>query len=128
MIEMITPPATAPIGLYVHVPFCLKKCDYCSFYSQSGRLPEAPAFIAALEKEIEATSRQYGPLVADTIYFGGGTPSLLETPLLEKALKSLRRSFVLTEDCEVTLEANPCTVDPLKASAWVEMRVSSGQG
>ncbi|OGS36143.1 MAG: hypothetical protein A2293_04480 [Elusimicrobia bacterium RIFOXYB2_FULL_49_7] len=126
---MSYPIATAPIGLYVHVPFCLQKCDYCSFYSRSGRLQEIPAFISALQQEIDGAMRRYGPLPVDTLYLGGGTPSLLDTASLALLLKGLRRSFALAETSEITLEVNPYTVDGDKAAAWLDMginRVSVG--
>jgi oxygen-independent coproporphyrinogen-3 oxidase len=91
-------------GLYVHIPFCLKKCDYCSFYSISS-LSLIPDFLKALFQEMERVCDQWGPF--DTVYLGGGTPSVLTLQQLESILTRIRKQFVLLPDTELTLETNP---------------------
>lgn len=91
-------------GLYVHVPFCLSKCAYCDFYS----LPDGtliPDWLAALEKEAGFYQDRFG--IFDTLYLGGGTPSLLAAPQLTFLIACLSRYFYFANDTEVTLEANP---------------------
>ncbi len=94
-------------GIYVHVPFCLKKCPYCDFYSVTDT-NLMPDFLEALVREAAMVPKPVDP--ADTIYIGGGTPSLLEEDQLRTVLDSLYREFDIKEDAEVTLEANPGTV------------------
>ena len=92
-------------SVYIHIPFCLSKCNYCSFVSYEGVLNEKKEeYLSVLEKEIACTYKQE-PL--KTLYFGGGTPSLLE--IIE--LKSLIDCFNFAEDAEITIEVNPETVD-----------------
>ncbi len=96
-------------GLYIHIPFCVHKCAYCDFYSVSD-LNLKPAFLKALSAEIAAT--EAGHLAFDTVYFGGGTPSILDPVEVEAIIDQLNARFRLAGPVEVTLEANPGTVDP----------------
>lgn len=97
-------------GLYIHIPFCEKKCEYCDFYSVT-RLDDLEAFIGALQTEM----RLYAPTVEDwlfqTVFFGGGTPSLLSESQLEKIWKAIHNNFRIAPGAEVTLEANPGTLN-----------------
>jgi oxygen-independent coproporphyrinogen-3 oxidase len=95
-------------GIYVHVPFCVRKCAYCDFYSITD-LGLKPAFLSALRAEIAATAA--GGLVFDTIHIGGGTPSTLEPGEVEAILALLSSRFRFEAPVEITLEANPGTVD-----------------
>lgn len=95
-------------GLYLHVPFCVKKCPYCDFYSITDRT-RLPQFMEALIDEIRM--RATGDLRFDTIYIGGGTPSLLEAAHAAKLIGLLAECYDVVPDCEVTLEVNPGTVD-----------------
>jgi len=103
-------------GIYIHVPFCLKKCAYCSFYSVSDT-SLIEAYIHALTREIDLT--EVNTTGFDSIYFGGGTPSVLKPNQIETILNAIRSRFSLSPDMEITLEANPGTVsfDNLKAYA-----------
>ncbi|MFZ5570902.1 MAG: radical SAM family heme chaperone HemW [Thermodesulfobacteriota bacterium] len=94
-------------GLYVHIPFCLKKCAYCDFYSLADRT-RLPDFLKALEREILLTGENGFP--CDTVYFGGGTPSLIPPEAIAGLLSVIRRSHRLREPAEITLEVNPGTV------------------
>lgn len=96
------------LGIYVHVPFCLRKCPYCSFYSERFDEETAQRYVEAVCRNIAA----YGNigLAADTLYFGGGTPSVLEAWQIGRMIDECRKSFGL-EGAEITLEANPCSVD-----------------
>ncbi len=95
---------TALPGLYLHIPFCLRKCAYCGFYSQTD-LAQIPAFLTALRREIAIYAEGAGPF--DSLYIGGGTPSILGAAELERLLGDLRGAFPITSDAEITIETNP---------------------
>ena len=104
------------LGIYVHIPFCKVRCSYCDFNTYAGLEALMPAYVQALCGEILQVSQaaeQAGlsRLEATTVFFGGGTPSLLPPQHLAKILGELRRAFALTDDCEISLEANPGTAD-----------------
>jgi oxygen-independent coproporphyrinogen-3 oxidase len=105
---MNEPRVTPPAGIYVHVPFCVRKCSYCDFFSIAD-LSLKPAFLEALSSEIAAADP--GLLVFDTICIGGGTPSILEPTEVKGIINGLFSKFRFGGAVEVTLEANPGTVD-----------------
>lgn len=94
-------------GLYVHIPFCSSRCGYCHFATSVEDLQET--YVAALLREIAEISRdpEAASMSFDSIYFGGGTPSLLPIPLFTTIVDALRRSFRIQQDCEFTIEMNP---------------------
>ena len=108
---MNEPRAAPPGGIYIHVPFCLRKCFYCDFYSVTD-LSLKPAFLEALSSEIAAADP--GPRVFDTLYIGGGTPSILEPAEVEAIVDGVFSKFRFEQPVEVTMEANPGTVDLAK--------------
>ena len=111
------------IGLYVHIPFCVKKCNYCDFCSYPERLDDAAMrYIDALILEAEQYRGQ-GYRV-DTLYIGGGTPSLLSVEELKRLLDSLKSVFDFSSELDFTIEANPGTVTKEKAIAYRELGVN----
>jgi len=102
-------------GVYIHIPFCRTKCPYCDFVSVPVGGDPPDAFVDALCREIAAFD---GPDRADTLFFGGGTPSLVPPADLERVLEAVRRRFRLAPDAEITLEANPDDVTTERVSAW----------
>lgn len=105
------------LGIYVHVPFCAALCSYCDFYRACAPDGVPPEFDSLLMEE--ATRYREEPLlVADTLYFGGGTPSLLGPSRLAPMVESLRSTFAFAPGAEVTLEANPETVDIAALEGW----------
>ncbi len=104
--------------LYIHVPFCMKKCQYCDFLSFSADESTQNAYVEALLAEIA----HYGPRCRDylvaTIYIGGGTPSWLREDLMEKIMAALHRHFVLASDAEISVECNPGTVTDHKFAVY----------
>lgn len=104
-----------PAGLYVHVPFCRTKCRYCDFYSETDLDAVSPWFSAALA-EADLYREICGAF--DTLYLGGGTPSLLPARLVESLLRGLRWRFSFGPGTEITLEANPDDVTAEKLRAW----------
>lgn len=99
-----------PLGLYLHVPFCLDRCTYCSFATTRDRSLQ-PETARRLAEEITAWGQALGRPAVDTLYLGGGTPSLLAPAELERLTVAIREAFDLTPLQEATLEANPGTVD-----------------
>lgn len=95
-----------PIGLYLHVPFCLSKCPYCDFYSLSVTDSQMDRYVDALIRTMEQWTATTGE-TADTLYFGGGTPTLLGARRLFRLTEAARRLFSIPDDAEITLEANP---------------------
>ena len=91
-------------GLYIHIPFCLSKCDYCDFYSVTS-VSAVPDFLHALFREMDLYRNRFQ--LFDTVYIGGGTPSLLSPRELDEILASIRENFRLLSDPEITIEANP---------------------
>ncbi|MBQ9543844.1 MAG: radical SAM family heme chaperone HemW [Clostridia bacterium] len=107
-------------GVYIHLPFCAKRCAYCDFFS-STRLEDIDAYTEALCRQIkESASKE----TVDTVYFGGGTPSLLGAGRIKKILGALKESFSLSEDCEITAEVNPTGQDEKTLSALKEAGVN----
>ncbi|MDY3905614.1 MAG: radical SAM family heme chaperone HemW [Lawsonibacter sp.] len=99
------------LGIYIHIPFCRSKCDYCDFYSLAGREDRMDAYQKALLAHIAETAPLAQGIPVDTIYFGGGTPSFYGDKRLRELLAAIRKQFQVAENAEVTLEANPDSVD-----------------
>ena len=95
------------LGLYIHIPFCRSKCDYCDFYSLSGRETRMDDYQKALLVHMGETAPQARSYSVDTVYFGGGTPSWLGEKRLRQILKTVEKRYRLAKKPEVTLEANP---------------------
>lgn len=94
-------------GLYIHIPFCAKKCPYCDFYSQEYNLNLNSQYIAALERSLAGFLPSTKNFCFDTVYFGGGTPSAIGGENLARILDIARRNLTLTQNCEITAEINP---------------------
>jgi oxygen-independent coproporphyrinogen-3 oxidase len=112
------------LGLYLHVPFCLKKCAYCSFYSLPGRQDFLP-YLAAVSKQLQQFSSER-PLTS--IFFGGGTPTMLPPEALSHLLHECRQQFRCIEEAEISIEVNPATVDlaalqTLQRAGWNRLSI-----
>jgi oxygen-independent coproporphyrinogen-3 oxidase len=103
-------------GIYLHIPFCKKACHYCNFHF-STQIEHIDTFVNALIKEI-AIQKNYLDTPVETIYFGGGTPSLLNTTHLDKIMEAIYMHYKIATEVEFTLEANPDDMDVAKASMW----------
>ncbi|MEN6450924.1 MAG: radical SAM family heme chaperone HemW [Thermoguttaceae bacterium] len=99
-----------PIGLYVHVPFCVSKCAYCDFASYAGREADIPRYVDAVVREITRRGDETGHPKTDTVFLGGGTPSLLDEPQVTRILDALFQAFRLQPGAEITCECNPGTL------------------
>jgi oxygen-independent coproporphyrinogen-3 oxidase len=111
-------------GLYLHFPFCIRRCAYCDFFSSEGRLRLLPPYVRALAREIAMAGAAGGNLPAGTVFFGGGTPSLLSPRQAELLLKTIRRSFRLGKNAEITLEANPGTLNRGRLAGFREAGIN----
>jgi len=106
--------------LYVHIPFCRHKCGYCDFNAYAGMDRLMPAYVDALERELAFARERYPFQQLETVYLGGGTPSLLPAGEASRLLDFIRRNFNVAPDAEVTLEANPASTDAAKITSWME--------
>jgi oxygen-independent coproporphyrinogen-3 oxidase len=105
------------LGIYIQVPFCQTKCTYCNFHTGVVSRDRFEPYADAVCREIAGTVAANAPVV-DSVYFGGGTPSLLNPAALKKIIESLHRSYHF-DSAEITLEADPETITPEKAGAWL---------
>ena len=110
-----------PAGLYVHIPFCKSKCHYCDFASGPGTADEIERYLGLLEVEAE---REACGQTVDTVFVGGGTPSLLSPAQLERLFRQVVGRFVLAPGAEVTVEGNPESLDPGRAACLAALGVN----
>jgi oxygen-independent coproporphyrinogen III oxidase len=105
----MTPP---PLGLYLHIPFCRQRCDFCAFYLEVHHEDRAETFVQSLLHEIGLSAQQHVTpnRLIQSVYFGGGTPTVLASTQLTAILSEIRTQFTLASDCEITVEAHPSTI------------------
>ena len=108
--------------LYLHIPFCARKCRYCDFASYAGREADMSAYVDAVVQEAQARAKQLGTQAVETAFIGGGTPSLLPAPQLNRLLDGVGRCFPVQPGAEFTSEANPGTL----TRPWLDAAVSHG--
>ena len=112
------------LGLYVHIPFCVRKCNYCDFYSLCHKISLENDYIEALCTHIMAESHLYNGYEIDTVYLGGGTPSILSAESVKKLFECIKSNLILTNDAEITIEANPGTLEKEKLLAYREIGIN----
>lgn len=100
------------LGLYIHIPFCKSKCAYCDFYSLPGHESRMDAYARALSTNLTEMSVSVSARTVDTVYIGGGTPSIFGEKRLKELLKLIEKTYQLDKDCEITMECNPDSVTP----------------
>lgn len=105
-------------GIYIHIPFCISKCRYCDFTSYPGKIGFAEAYMACVYKEMKLRAKDLSDRVFDTVYFGGGTPSVIDAKLIVGCMSRLRECYRLADGAEITIELNPGTVDAEKIAAY----------
>lgn len=98
------------LGIYMHIPFCKRKCAYCDFISFSDKTKLIEKYVLALEKEIDKCNINKDNYIIKTIYFGGGTPSFIESKYIVEILNNIKKKFNISEEVEITIEINPGTV------------------
>ena len=108
------------LELYLHIPFCERKCAYCDFLSAPADLPVRISYIKKLQEEIAYYGAQYGEYQVSSIFFGGGTPTILEGYQLAAILEMVKEHFNITADAEITVECNPGTLTAGKAEKLVQ--------
>ena len=118
-----------PLGIYIHIPFCIRRCPYCGFYSNAcdgaDYIEEIKTYFDMLKRELEFRKRNMGSsYYVDSIYFGGGTPSLAEPSLIHDMIEDVAAQFKVSDDCEVSMEANPGTVDRSRLEAYRDAGVN----
>ena len=114
---------TQNAGLYIHIPFCEQKCGYCDFYSIT-RLDLVATFVRALIKEMELQASAFQSVQFQTVFFGGGTPSLLSPTQMDQIFKAIGRCFNVHPEAEITLEANPGTLTREKMEHYRELGIN----
>lgn len=124
MIDVLAGSKVKELELYVHIPFCVKKCAYCDFLSAPAGEEERQRYVETLLKEIQGYEKQYQDYCVTTIFVGGGTPSVLNGEQMKAIFNALRESFVIDTDAEITIEVNPGTVTEEKAEAWKQARIN----
>jgi len=115
---------TDELALYIHVPFCIKRCAYCDFYSTKDTgIETVRAYVAATVTAISAAEEMFSDAKVPTIYFGGGTPAMLGLRILD-VLDAVRGAFTVLPDAEITIEANPGSLDPEILEQWMNAGVT----
>lgn len=107
-----------PLSVYIHIPFCVQKCKYCDFLSAPSTQENRKQYIAALKREIINEAAKYREYEIETIFFGGGTPSILDEGQIEECIEVLRKNYHISKSCETTLEMNPGTASMQKLEGW----------
>ena len=106
------------LGIYIHIPFCKRKCHYCDFISFSDKMDLIDDYIETIKKEISNYKINQEDYLIETIYFGGGTPSYIESKYIIGILEELKQKFNISKDVEITIEINPGTVDEQKLQEY----------
>ena len=102
------------LGIYIHIPFCKRKCAYCDFISFSGKTRLIEKYVETLKREINKCKVKKEDYIIKTIYFGGGTPSFIESNYIVEILESIKRKFNISKTAEITIEINPGTITEQK--------------
>lgn len=112
------------LELYVHIPFCVKKCSYCDFLSAPATEQTKEAYMAALFAEIGGRVKDYKDRIVTSVFIGGGTPSLLSGDSIRQLMEHIREGFALAPDAEITMEVNPGTVTAEKLTAFYDAGIN----
>lgn len=116
------------LGIYVHIPFCVSKCIYCDFLSFAADDGTKEKYINALVREIEEAAKKQSSLhpdtIVDTVFFGGGTPSILPAKYIVQIIRTIRENFFVSDNAEITMECNPGTLDKEKLDAYKNIGVN----
>ena len=113
-----------PAGIYIHIPFCRSRCSYCDFATGMYSAALAERYVQTLIVEITSWREVEPPETVDTIYFGGGTPSLLSPVQLETLLSAVRKRFDVSLDAEITIEINPGSATPETLAAFRSLGIN----
>lgn len=111
-------------GIYIHVPFCKSKCTYCDFASFPKEINKTESYFACLYRETEGRAKQLKDKVFDTIYIGGGTPSVVDSKFIVGAIRQVKKHFNLTDNPEITIEINPGTLTEEKVKDYKSVGIN----
>lgn len=111
-------------GIYIHVPFCKQKCTYCDFASFPKEIGKTESYFACLYRELEGRAKQCSGKEFDTIYIGGGTPSVVPAEYIAGAIRQIKKHFKLAKNPEITIELNPGTVDEDKIKTYKSVGIN----
>ncbi len=111
-------------GIYIHIPFCKQKCTYCDFASFPREIGKTESYFACLYRELEGRAKQYEGKEFNTIYIGGGTPSIVPSNYIAGAIRQIRKHFKLSKELEITIELNPGTVDEQKIKEYKSVGIN----
>ena len=106
------------LSLYIHIPFCVRKCAYCDFISFSADESVKDSYISRLCRELKEAAKDYEERKVVSIFFGGGTPSVLHADQMMRLMEAVVRNYHINSDAEISIEANPGTVDTEKLRAY----------
>ncbi len=109
------------LSLYIHIPFCKTICLYCNFLTFANKNRKIPEYVESLVREVRERARTYGKksdYKIQTIYFGGGTPSLIDPLLIKKVIQEIKKAFQVKKGCEITIECNPESVDAQRIKVY----------
>ena len=112
------------LGIYIHIPFCTKKCGYCDFYSVKWNEIQEHQYIKSAINEIKGYSALARKFVVDSIYIGGGTPSIISPKNLESIISTIKNIFTVEEDSEISMEANPNSLNAQNLAAYKEIGIN----
>lgn len=115
---------TNPHNIYIHVPFCMSKCNYCAFFSRACPNPDWHAYTDGILTEIDYWAAKLGKIDVPTIFFGGGTPSLMPTKHFAEIMAHIRNHFNVMRDAEITIESNPGTLDATRLDEFISTGVN----
>ena len=113
-----------PHNIYIHVPFCASKCNYCAFYSFACKNPDWENYANGICGELKFWSEKMGKIDVPTMFFGGGTPSLMPITVFSKIMNAIHECFNILPNCEITLESNPGTLDKNKLSDFKSLGIN----
>ena len=109
-------------GVYIHIPFCKKACHYCNFHFSTKK--NYTVLVNAILKEIEINQKKFNNKNISTIYFGGGTPSVIENRHIQKIITKVKNQYNVFKNCEITLEVNPDDVNREKLKNWNKIGIN----
>lgn len=112
------------LGIYVHVPFCVRKCNYCDFYSVKHNEEKEKNYINAILTEIKSYEKSGSEYIVDSIFFGGGTPTIIKPQNLRLIIEEIKNIFQLDKNCEISMEANPNSLSDDNLTAYKEMGIN----
>ena len=114
------------LGIYIHIPFCKRKCYYCDFVSYANKEEKIQEYIKCLQKEIEIESEKYKneEYEITTIYIGGGTPSFIDASYIERIINTIKQNYKLYENPEITIEVNPGTINEEKIKKYKDIGIN----